>query len=77
MIVFYAGISPALEIKKSVIDLHFTKVLTNHHRIWTRYIYQWYSEWQLWGLLLENDKNNDNGSMLGGYNWTRSIYTQL
>ena len=27
--------------------------------------------------LLENDENNDNGSMLGGYNWMRSIYTQL
>ena len=27
-------------------------------------------------FLLENDKN-DNGSMLGGYNQTKSIYTQL
>ena len=25
----------------------------------------------------ENDKNNDNRSMLGGYNWTRSIYMQF
>ena len=30
-----------------------------------------------WTTLLENDENNDNGSMLGGYNRTRSIYTQF
>ena len=27
--------------------------------------------------LWENDKNNDNGSMLGGFNRTKSIYIQL
>ena len=31
------------KFKKSVIVLHFTKILTDHQRIWTRYIYQWYS----------------------------------
>ena len=30
-----------------------------------------------WTTLLENDENNDNGSMLGGYNRTRSIYMQF
>ena len=37
---FYAGFSPALEVQKSVMFLHFIKVLTNHNRNVTRYI--WY-----------------------------------
>ena len=31
-IVFYAGVSPALEVQKSVIVLHFTNVLTVHQK---------------------------------------------
>ena len=43
-IVFYAGFSPALGVQKSVRFLHFIKVLTDHHRTLTRYIwYQWCS----------------------------------
>ena len=39
-IVFYAGVSPALKVQKSVMFLHSINVLTNHNRTLTRYI--WY-----------------------------------
>ena len=44
VIVFCAGFSPALEVQKSVMILHFTSFLTNHNKTWTRYIYLWCSK---------------------------------